>query len=45
MGAEACCGVLGGQRPTFENWFFFSTSWVLGIELKSPGLVVGSFIY
>lgn len=37
-----CHSACGSQRITFKSWFFPSTVWVLGIELRSPGLVAGA---
>lgn len=32
------------QKTTFGSWFFPSTVWVLGMELKSSGLAANTFI-
>lgn len=39
------CGGGGGPRTGWRIWFFPSTVWVLGIELKLPGLIATSFTH
>lgn len=45
MGASAPWGMCGGQRTPIWRQLSPSTMWVLGIELRSSGLVASSFTH
>lgn len=39
------CTMVWWWRITSRSWFFSSTTWVLGIKLKSSGLVISTFTF